>query len=603
MTTDYDSLSPDRSTLSRLLGYMLGGDNRARADIATAARVVAILALATLPWITGQAMNIMNDEAGTTDQLNRWMIAGLVAGVVYLIFSFLSDRMFSRLATNALYRLQTSLFSHLQTLSMGFFFKNPVGQLTSRITNDSEVVALFYEQGVGPIIRAILQILIILIVMLLINVPLTIAALIVIPFLIGSMYVVTRIAAPAFALLQERVGLVSGFQAETLDGHKVIISKKRQAWASEVHEELAGDVYEVGRRAFLASLMQFPLTQTLILVQTVFVLTVGTLMVIEGSTTLGVVMAFTGYATLMASPLGQMSNLVSSALNAIAGGERVFEVIDEQPTVTDAPDAVEYEFKGGRIEFTDVDFSYIPGRKVLRDNTFIVKAGESVGICGPTGAGKSTLINLLTRYYDIDSGTILIDGQNIESLTQESLRRQIGVVLQEAYLFTDTVMNNLKYARDGATNEDAIAAAKKANAHDFIMELPDGYDTMMTERGANLSQGQRQMVTIARAMVADPKIMILDEATSNVDTRTEKLIQDGVRHLMDDKTSFSIAHRLATIRDSDDIMVLNGGEIVEYAPHDELMADRGFYYALYMSQFKGKAPGGEEATDIDFVST
>jgi ATP-binding cassette subfamily B protein len=349
--------------------------------------------------------------------------------------------------------------------------------------------------------------------------------------------------------------------------------------------------------------MQFPLTQTLILFQTVFVLTVGTLMVIDGSTTLGVVMAFSGYATLMASPLGQMSNLVSNALNAIAGGERVFAIVDEQPTVTDAPDAVEYEFKGGRIESTNVDFSYIPGRRVLKDNTFVVEAGESVGICGPTGAGKSTLINLLTRYYDIDSGTILIDGQNIATLTQESLRRQIGVVLQEAYLFTDTVMNNLKYARDGATDEDAIAAAKKANAHEFIMELPDGYDTRMTERGANLSQGQRQMITIARAMVADPKIMILDEATSNVDTRTEKLIQDGMRHLMDDKTSFSIAHRLATIRDSNDIMVLNGGEIVEYAPHDELMAAKGFYYALYMSQFKGKAPGGEEAADVDFVST
>ena len=603
MTTDYDSLSPDRTTLSRLLGYMLGGDNRGKTALAVAARVVAILALAALPWITGQAMNVMIDPSGTTSELNQWVIAGFVAGIVYLGFSFLSDRMFSRLATNALYRLQTKLFSHMQTLSMGFFFKNPVGQLTSRVTNDSEVVALFYEQGVGPIIRAILQVTIILVVMLLINIPLTIAALIVVPFLIGSMVIVTRIAAPAFALLQERVGTASGFQAETLDGHKVIISKRRQAWATEAHEGLAEDVYEVGRRAFLASLMQFPLTQTLILVQTVFVLTVGTLMVIEGSTTLGVVMAFSGYATLMASPLGQMSNLVSNALNAIAGGERVFEIIDEQPTVTDAPDAVEYEFRGGRIECTNVDFSYIPGRRVLKDNTFVVAAGESVGICGPTGAGKSTLINLLTRYYDIDSGTILIDGQDIETLTQESLRRQIGVVLQEAYLFTDTVMNNLKYARDGATDEDAIAAARKANAHEFIMELPDGYDTMMTERGANLSQGQRQMITIARAMVADPKIMILDEATSNVDTRTEKLIQDGMRNLMDDKTSFSIAHRLATIRDSDDIMVLNGGEIVEYAPHDELMAAKGFYYALYMSQFKGKAPGGEEAADIDFVST
>jgi ABC-type multidrug transport system fused ATPase/permease subunit len=232
-----------------------------------------------------------------------------------------------------------------------------------------------------------------------------------------------------------------------------------------------------------------------------------------------------------------------------------------------------------------------------------VHPGESIGICGPTGAGKSTLINILTRYYDINGGTILIDGQDLTKLTQASLRRQIGVVLQEAFLFTDTVMNNLKYAREGATEEECIEAAKQANAHDFIMNLPQGYDTMLTERGANLSQGQRQMITIARAMVADPKLMILDEATSNVDTRTEKLIQDGLRKLMQGKTSFSIAHRLATIRDSAKIMVLNGGEIVEYAPHTELMAARGFYYALYMSQFKGKAPGGVQSTDVDFIST
>ena len=245
-------------------------------------------------------------------------------------------------------------------------------------------------------------------------------------------------------------------------------------------------------------------------------------------------------------------------------------------------------------------WAYLLDRRVVPNE---VGPGEAIGICGPTGAGKSTLINILTRYYDIDSGTILIDGQDQSKLTQDSLRKQVGVVLQEAFLFTDTVMNNLKYAREGATEEECIEAAKEANAHQFIMNLPQGYDTMLTERGANLSQGQRQMITIARAMVAQPKIMILDEATSNVDTRTEKLIQEGLRKLMEGKTSFSIAHRLATIRDSAKTMVLNGGEIVEYASHDELMADKGFYYALYMSQFKGKAPGGAEAADVDFVST
>jgi ATP-binding cassette subfamily B protein len=605
MTTTTRSDQPEvtAGATRRLLDYMVGGEERPKAILATGVRIVALLGLIVLPYVTGQAMDVMASPDGTTQQLTRWFIIGLIAGAVYLTFSFIADRMFAGMATRALVRLQTALFSHLQTLSMGFFYKNPVGELTTRLTNDAEVVALFYEQGVGQLIRASLQIVMILIVMLLVNVPLTIAALAVVPFMLMSIYFVTRIASPAFEMLQVDVGEVSGFQGETLSGHKVIISKRRQTWASDEHQGLVTDVYKVGRKAFLASLMQFPLTQTLILFQTVLIFVVGTFMVIDGYTTLGVVMAFTGYATLLASPLSQIANLLSNALNAIAGGGRIFEIIDEEPAVKDAPDAVDFEFKGGHIQCIDVDFGYLPGQRVLRGNTFEVQPGEHIGICGPTGAGKSTLINILTRYYDIDSGTILIDGQDLSTLTQESLRKQIGVVLQEAFLFTDTVMNNLTYAREGATEEDAVAAATKANAHDFIMELPNGYDTMLTERGANLSQGQRQMITIARAMVADPKLLILDEATSNVDTRTEKLIQDGMAKLMEGKTSFSIAHRLATIRDSNDIMVMNGGEIVEYGPHDELMAQKGFYYSLYMSQFKGKAPGGEPTDLADFVST
>jgi len=591
------------STPYRLVDYMVGGDERPKAILAAVARIVAILGLIALPYVTGRAFDVMASPDGTTEELARWAILGAVAVTIYLVFSFVSDRMFAGMATRALYRVQTALFAHLQTLSMGFFHRNPVGELTTRLTNDAEVVALFYEQGVGQLIRASLQIVMILVVMLIVNVPLSIAALVVVPFMLISTYYVTRIASPAFEMLQVDLGEVSGFQGETLPGHKVIISKQRQDWTRDKHEALVADVHEVGSRAFLASLMQFPLTQTLILFQTVLIFVVGTFMVINGYTTLGVVMAFVGYATLLASPLAEASNLLASALNAIAGGDRIFEILDEESTVKDAPDAVDFEFKGGHIQVDNVDFGYVPGQKVLRDNTFEVRPGEKIGICGPTGAGKSTLINLLTRYYDIDNGTILIDGQDLATLTQASLRKQIGVVLQEAFLFTDTVMNNLKYAREGVTDEDAVAAAKKANAHGFIMELPNGYDTSLTERGANLSQGQRQMITIARAMVADPMMLVLDEATSNVDTRTEKLIQDGMRNLMEGKTSFSIAHRLATIRDSDDIMVLNGGEIVEYGPHDELMAQKGFYYSLYMSQFKGKGPGSEPTDLADFVST
>ena len=597
-----DKKSMTGAALKRLTSNMSGGENTGRFVLGVLLRLVALLALVTLPWITGNAMNTINDS-GSTDELWRWVSYGVVAGLIFLVMSFLADRTFASLATKALYKLQTDLFKNLQTLSMGFFYRTPVGELLSRITNDAEVVAQYYEQGIAQIIRAVMFILMIIVVMLAINVRLTIAALLIVPVIIASMLVITRIASPAFEKLQEQLGETSGFQEETLAGHKVIISKRRQAWADKVNEANATDVFHVGSKAFFTSLMQFPLTQSLTYVQVVLVYVVGSLMVIGGQTTLGTVTAFAGYVALMASPLSQISNLVSTALNAAAGGERVYHIVDEEPTVFDAPDAVDYQFKGGRIEFKDVDFGYVPGRLILRDNNFDIAPGESIGICGPTGAGKSTIINILTRYYDIDRGQILIDGQDLATLTRESLRKQIGAVLQEAFLFTDTVMNNLKYANADATEEDVIEAAKKANAHDFIMNLPEGYDTLLTERGGNLSQGQRQMITIARAMVADPKIMILDEATSNVDTRTEKLIQDGLRALMEGKTSFSIAHRLATIRDSARIMVVNGGEIVEMASHDELMAKKGFYYALYMSQFKGAAPGGMESVAMDFVST
>ncbi len=588
---------------ARLLGYMTNEEARPRFIVAMTLRVMALFALSILPGLTGQAIDVVHVN-GTLNDLNRWVMLALTAGLLYLSLSFLADRIFGDLATRASYKLQVHLFSHMQTLSLSFFDRHGRGELMSRLTNDTEVIALFYESAVIQILRALIQITLSFVVMLFVDWRLTFVAVLIVPVMLFVMNIANRISAPAFSKLQEDLSKLSGFQEETLSGNKVVISNRRQDWADEKHVQLAYQAYEVGSKAFFVSLLQYPLTQSLTYIQIVVVMLIGGLMAINGKIELGTVIAFSGYVGLLAKPVSTISNLISAALNGIAGGRRVFTIIDSEPEIVDDPDATDYEFKGGHIQCIDVDFSYIPGRKILRDNTFEVQPGESIGICGPTGAGKSTLINILTRYYDIDSGTILIDGQDLRKLNRESLRKQIGVVLQEAFLFSDTVMNNLKYAREGATDEECIEAAKEANAHDFIMNLPQGYDTMLTERGANLSQGQRQMITIARAMVAQPKLMILDEATSNVDTRTEKLIQDGLRKLMEGKTSFSIAHRLATIRDSSKIMVLNGGEIVEYAPHDELMKKRGFYYTLYMSQFKGKVGEGlGDGPKIDFVST
>lgn len=585
----------------RLIDYMIEADRR-RFIIALIVRLVGDISLILVPVFTGLALNILGEGTASTQDLLLLVGAAIVAGLVFLGTAWYAERQFADLATMGLSSLQNALFEHMQTLSLTFFDRQPLGQLMSRITNDTEFVALFYEQAVSQLIRSFFRIVIIVIVMFVIDWRLALVGVIIIPTMLVLTGIVQRISTPAFRKMGEEMGDLSGFQEETISGHKVLISSRRQMWAAEQQDEQAEAVYETASHAFFTSVLQFPLTQTLTILQVTVVLMVGSLMTFEGAVQLGTVITFMGFVYLLASPLSDIANLMATTLNAIAGGRRVFAIMDEEPTVVDAPDATDYEFKGGEIEFRDVDFSYVPGRKILRHNTFTAAPGEKIGICGPTGAGKSTIINILTRYYDIDSGTILIDGQDISKLTQKSLRQQVGVVLQEAFLFSETVMDNLKYAREGATDEECIAAAKQANAHGFIENLPQGYDTMLTERGANLSQGQRQMITIARAMVASPKLMILDEATSNVDTRTEKLIQDGLTKLMMGKTSFSIAHRLATIRDSSRIMVVNGGVIVEMDSHDALMAEEGLYYNLYMSQFKGKGPGGEVDTS-GFVST
>lgn len=586
----------ENTILGRLISYMARGANAGPFWLGVALRLAGQLCLILVPFFTSQALNVVSTPGGTADTLTRWALFGAGAGLLAILLSYMADRLFAQLATSSLSRLQRDLFDHMQTLSLSFFDKNPPGDLISRVNNDSEAVAVFYESAVSQLIRAGIQVLLVSVIVFTMNWRLAIASLVIVPVLLFVVNIIQKISVPAFAKMQEELGELSGFQEETIAGHKVIIGNRRQSWAGEANERLAAAAFKTAAKANFATIMQTPLTVALTIVQTVVVLIVGALQVLNGTATLGEIVAFTGYAGLLSSALSDIATLQNPLQNALAGGKRVFAIMDEQATVRDAPNAQTFQFKGGHVVFDNVDFSYTPGRKILKGNSFEALPGQKIGLCGPTGAGKSTIINILTRYYDIDSGTLLIDGQPIGTLSQSSLRQQIGVVLQEAFLFTDTVMNNLKYARAGATDEACIAAAKEANAHEFIMALPNGYDTVMTERGANLSQGQRQMLTIARAMVANPKILVLDEATSNVDTRTEGLIQEGLARLMQGRTSFVIAHRLSTIRDSDKILVINAGVIVEQGSHDELMAREGFYYTLYMSQFKGKLPGGESGS-------
>ena len=587
------------AVLRRLLGYMMQGKDKWTFWLGMIPRLISIVSLIFIPYAIGQVINEVSSPDGNADTVRPWLILAAIAAVLIVVSSVIEQRLYARLGTKAVNKVQNDVSSSVQRLSLGFFDRQPIGELTSRITNDTETVALFYEQGINQFIRAAIQILLLIAIMIPLNLALTVVSFIIVPIMAITLFIVQRLSNPAFALLQQKLGDLSGYQEETLTGHKVIISNRRREWAADQHEERSEEVFMVATRAFLITAIQQPIVQALIVLQTAIVLLIGGHMVLTGQTDLGTVTAFSGFVGLFTRPMAEIANLTGTILNAAAGGKRVFEIIDEEPMVKDVDQAADYDFQGGQITFDNVDFSYVPGRKILKHNTFQVEPGQRIGICGPTGAGKSTIMNILTRYYDIDSGTIHIDGQPLDQLRQRSLREQVGIVLQEPFLFTNTVMYNLQYAREGATEEECIEMAKQANAHDFIMGLENGYDTLLTERGANLSAGQRQMLTIARAMIAEPKILILDEATSNVDTRTEMLINEGLARLMEGRTSFVIAHRLSTIQDSDKIMVLNGGEIVEFAHHNDLMAAEGFYHALYMSQFNTDATD----SDIEFIST
>lgn len=578
-----DDELPLSATLRRLLGYVLY--RRGRFILVLALLITSVLLSALLPYLMGRAVDIIG-AGGELGELGR--IAGAIATAagLYWLCAWQSNRGIQLLAQDALFRLRTELFDHIQTLSLNFYDRQPIGEIMSRATNDIDTIDNFFSRGLNQMLTATMTIVVIVTVMFLLNVTLAVITLVTIPLMLGVALFMGRIAGPAFGQLQAKLSDANGFMEEALAGNKTILAYGQQRQSGDSLEDLSLDVRNTGAKAMIASLSVSPIVNVAQNSQQAIIALVGSIQVIQGDFGFGTVLTFITYSSQLQAPVQQLGQIYNTILQAAAGAARVFAILDEEPAVRDAPAASELQLKGGHVVFDNVDFSYVKGRKILRGNSFEAKPGQKIGLCGPTGAGKSTIINILTRYYDVDSGTITIDGQNIATLSQASLRQQIGAVLQEAFLFSDTVMNNLKYAREGATDEECIAAAKEANAHDFIMLLPEGYDTVLTERGANLSQGQRQMLTIARAMVGQPKMLILDEATSNVDTRTEKLIQEGLLRLMEGKTSFVIAHRLSTIRDSARILAIKDGVIVEQGAHEELMANKGLYYDLYMTQFR-----------------
>jgi ATP-binding cassette subfamily B protein len=588
-------------TLIRLLRYLT--TDKARMVAVSFLFLIGISGFILISVLFGQAVNLISSN-GSSDDLFRLTFATLSMALLSMVTLLFAFRGLAVIAQHALYVLRKDLFGHMQTLSLNFFDRRPIGELMSRVTNDIDTVIALFQNPLGILVMGMFMLVLTILAMLALNPFLTLVSLVVIPLLMGFVYILARVAAPAFELLQTRLSDLNGLMEETLTGQRTVIAYRQQERESEKLDTTSEQARDVGARAQLLSLIINPLTTMCTYLDIGIVALVGSAMVVRGTLSVGDLASFLSLTLLFIFPLYAMFANYNFVLSAIIGAGRIFTIIDEEADITDRPGAQPIRPVEGHVVFSHVDFSYVKGRKILRDNTFEALPGQMIGLCGPTGAGKSTIINILTRYYDIDSGTITIDGQDIYDITQDSLRQQIGVVLQEPFLFTDTVMNNLKYAREGATEEECILAAQEANCDDFVRRLPDGYNTLLVDGGSNLSQGQRQLLTIARLMVANPRMIILDEATSNVDTRTERAIQEALRKLQAGRTSFVIAHRLSTIRNAHKILVINKGEIVEQGAHNELMEKRGFYYDLFMSQFKGRiadilpgvsesSPGGE----------
>ena len=584
--SDTESLLP---TVKRFISYL--APHKIKMGIILFLMVVYSISLSALPLLMGFATNIIARGPGPLAPLEKVILAIIGVGLVLWVSGIISQRLLADVAQDAVFRLRRDLFAHIQDLSLSFFDKRPIGELMSRVTNDTQVIEQFLSIGFLQTGQAVITIIITTIFMLWLNPLLTVFTYVVVAGLIGFSWMITNVSGPAFVLLQQKTGDLNGFAEEWLSGEKTVIACRQQEISRKRFAKHSKMVAQVGERAQFSALVSQPVSNIFTSLQSILLLVVGGILAINGNVDIGVLIAFIGFSANLMGPLSEIFSMYAQILNAAVGASRVFEIMDEKPVVADLPNAPEMPLVKGDVTFDHVDFSYIPGRRVLHDNTFHALPGQVFGLCGPTGAGKSTIINILTRYYDIDDGKIAIDDQNIKDVRQDSIRIQIAQVLQEPFLFTDTIMANLKYARESATDEECISAAKQANAHEFIMMQPAGYKTKLIDGGMNLSQGQRQMLTIARAIVANPHLLILDEATSNVDTRTEKLIQQGLLELQKGRTSFIIAHRLSTIRHADVILVINRGEIVERGSHQDLMAKKGFYYDLYMSQFRGKLTG------------
>ncbi|MBM3136936.1 MAG: ABC transporter ATP-binding protein [Chloroflexi bacterium] len=582
----YEKPKDVKKSLGRLLGFLAPY----KGSLIFVIFLVIVSTLASLagPYLGGLAIDqyiIPGDLPG----LARISLIMLAAFLTASLIQAASGWVMARISQAALKQLRTNLFSHLQKLSLGFYDKNKAGDLMSRLTNDINAINMALSQNVTSLIANVLSLIGILIAMFVLNIWLSLATLLIVPLMAWFTTFVAKYTKMGYQRLQKELGGLNSTIEENISGQKVVKAFRRNEKAVENFRNNNQATYDAGIYANTYAFLLMPLTNQLGNLFIIVLAGLGGYLALRGLVTVGLIAAFIGYSRQFLQPVRQISEVYNTLQSALAGAERVFEILDTKPDLSDKPDAISLQKVDGRVAFNDVRFSYTPGTEVIRGMNFEAFPGHTLALVGPTGAGKTTMINLLSRFYDVDSGKITIDGQDIREMKTNDLRRSLGIVLQDTFLFSDSVMENIRYGRLDATDEECIEAARMADADHFIRQLPNGYQTVLSERGSNLSQGQRQLLAISRAILADPAILILDEATSSVDTRTEARIQNALLRLMEGRTSFVIAHRLSTIRGANHVLVINDGQIVEEGNHKQLMEKQGVYFKLYQAQFKGQA--------------